>query len=209
MRTLFSFLAIVCSVLFMQSQQKFEGKIAYKNTCRSTNPDWKTEYCQMIADSAQAYYFKDGDYKYVSLSSGKWTFYKKSNNKIYNKGAEIYWTDAAANEEEILEIQVNKNKLVVMGYTCDELIVKTKSNIQKYYFNPVTAVDPKDFENHKQGNLNKIMAITKAIPLKTIFIIAAQNFELESIATEIRKGKLTDKLFELPKESEIIEGKHQ
>lgn len=196
-------------VSFTMFSQNFEGKIAYKNTCRSKSPDWKTEYCQMIADSAQAYYFKDGNYKYISLSSGKWTFFKKSDNKIYNKGAQIYWTDAATNEDEILEIQVNKNTLTVLGYRCDELIVKTKNSIQKYYFNPITAVDPKDFENHKQGNLNKIFAITKAIPLKTLFIIEAQNFELESTATEIRKGKLTNKLFELPKDEEIKPGKEQ
>lgn len=197
-------LLLISTTLFSQN---FEGKIAYKNTCHSTNPDWKKEYCQMVTDSAQAYYFKDGDYKYISLSSSKWSLYKKSNNTIYNKGAKIYSVDAAINEDEILDIQMNKNVLVVLGYPCDELVVKCKSSIQKYYFNPVTAVNPKDFENHKNGNLNRIISITKAIPLKTVFTIEAQNFELESTASEIKKGILTDKLFEVPKDEEIIESK--
>ncbi len=198
------FILLISSTLFAQN---FEGKIAYKNTCRSKDPEWKKEYCQMIADSVQSYYHKDGDYKYISLSSGKWVLYKKSDNKLYNKGTKIYWTDAAINDDEILEIKINKNVLTVLGYKCDELILKCKNSVQKYYFNSVTAVNPKHFENHKSGNLYKIISITKAIPLKTIFIIEAQNFELETTATEIKRGKLTDKLFELPKDAELVEGK--
>jgi len=203
-KTITLFILLISAALFSQD---FEGKIVYKNSCRSKNPDWKKEYCQMITDSSQVYYFKNGDYKYLDNNTAKWTLFKKSDNKIYTKADKIYWIDVASNEDEILDIQVNKKKLVVLGYECDELILKCKSSTQKYYFNSVTAINPKWFENHKHGNLNKIMAITKSIPLKTLFIIEDQNFELESTATEIKKGKVDDKLFELPKDVEIKEGK--
>jgi len=198
-KTALLFLLLVSTTVFTQN---FEGKIVYKNSCKSKNPEWKLEYCQMITDSLQVFYYKNGDYKYDTPNSNKWTSYINAENKVYTKPEKkdkAYFTDASKNDDEILETQLNPKAIKILGYDCDELVVKCKSSIQKYYFNSVTSVNPKLFEKHIYGNLNKIMAITKSIPLKEIFIFEEQDLELESLAVEIIKTEVMEDTFIIPK----------
>ena len=154
MKTTLLFFTLLLSIpLFSQN---FEGFIVYKNTCKSAKPDWKKEYCQMITDSSHVYYFKNGDYKYVYKDPSKWTLFINKEQKMYTKATKIYRTDVSKNEDEILNIQINPKQLQVLGFECDELIIKCKNSTQKYYFNSVTKIDSKLMDKHQLGNLNKL-----------------------------------------------------
>ncbi len=201
-----NFLFFIVLLSTQLCSQNFEGSIVYKSSCRSSKPDWKKEYCQMIADSSHVYYFKNGNYKYVYNDIEKWTLFINKEQKMYTKAKKIYRTSVFQNEDEIVNIQINPKKTIVLGYECDELILKCKNSTQKYYYNSVTEIDPKLMEKHQLANLNTIISITKAIPIKTIFIIEDQGFELETVAFEIKKAPLSAALFTLPKEVEIIDG---
>ena len=189
--------------------QNFEGEIIYKNECKSNKIGWKIEYCQMITDSIENYYYKNGNYKYSVPNNQTWTIYKKNENKIYTKTKKgiIYSNDANSNNDSITKITVNKKALQALGIICDELIIKSLGVIQKYYFSSKLSIDPKFYNNHKYGNLNKITSITKSIPLKTLFIIENQGLTLESTAIKINFRKIEDDFFLIPKGIELQEVK--
>jgi hypothetical protein len=191
--------------------QPFEGYLVYQNRCKSSDPNWQSDYCDLITDSLQVYYFKEGDYKYDVANAGKWTLFKKNENKVYNKAKKqevVYWHDtafASGYDEEIIDYKINRKATKILDYDCDELVVTTRYTIQKYYFNSVTSINPEWFKNHQKGNFDTIFSITQSIPLKTIFIIDQQGLELESVALELKKTTLDPALFAVPNNREMIE----
>jgi hypothetical protein len=191
--------------------QNFEGEIIYKNICKSNKPDWKIEYCQMITDSIENFHYKNGNYKYSVPNNQTWTIFKQSEKKVFRKTkkGQIFWSDANSNNDSITKITVNKKVLKVLGYDCNELIIESLGVVQKYYYSSKLAIDPKLYKNHPNGNLYNITLITKAIPLKTIFMLEDQGLILESTALKINKGKLDDTVFLIPRNGELLqEGKY-
>lgn len=189
--------------------QNFEGEIIYKNVCKSDKAEWKIEYCQMITDSIENFYYKNGNYKYSVPIHQTWTIYKTNENKIYtkNKKGKLYSNDANLNKDSITNITINKSALKVLGFDCDELIVESPGSIQKYYYSSKLSIDPMFYKNHDYGNLNTITSITKSIPLKTLFIIENQGLILESTAIKINSRKIEDEIFLIPNGIELQEGK--
>ena len=108
----------------------------------------------------------------------------------------IYWNDATANTDTILKTEVKKASAVVLGYTCDELILTCKSGVQRYYFNSKFGVDPKLYAAHTYGNFAFLLTKTKSWPLKSI--IETDQFTLTSTATEIKPMVVDVTIFQLP-----------
>lgn len=200
-------LTLIFGFLGQVAAQNFEGRIRYQNTCQSSDPNFKKEYCDLITDSIQDYYFKKGNYKYQSIGVEAWTLYLKKQNTIYAKTQKSKTVSAhKANrqtEPETGEIQINRNVITILGYSCDELILTNQNTIQKYYFHPRTYINPKYLKKHKYGKVNQILKITRAIPLKTIWILKDQNIELISQAIEIENLEVNDSLFTIPNTVEI------
>ncbi|RAR50842.1 hypothetical protein [Flavobacterium lacus] len=201
--------AIFFLLLFVKSfSQNFEGEIVYKNVCKSNKPDWKIEYCQLITDSIQNFYYKNGSYKYSHPKNENWTIFKQKENKIYTKTkkGKIFWKYTNSYNDSIVNVTINKKVLNILGYDCDELILETISGIQKYYYNSKLSINPELYKNHKYGNLYSITLITKSIPLKTIFIIESQGLVLESTAIKLDIDIIDKKIFLIPKNIEIEDG---
>lgn len=191
--------------------QNFEGEIVYKTICKSNKPDWKIEYCQMITDSIENFHYKNGNYKYSVPENKTWTIYKQSEKKLYRKTkkGKIFWSDVNSSNDSISKITLNKNVLKVLDYDCDELIIESLGAVRKYYYCSKFPIDPELCRNNKYVNLYNITLITKAIPLKTIFIIEDQGLILESTALKINKVKLDDAIFLIPDKIELFqEGKY-
>jgi hypothetical protein len=180
--------------------QNFEGKITYKNKFTSRNPKITDEQWSSMMGTNQEYFIKDGNYK--SLFDGtfiQWQLYINKENKFYSKmynPSVIWWNDAGVNSDSVLKVELNKNVIDVLGYTCDELVLTCRSGIQKYYFNSKLAIDSKLFINHKYENWFFYLSKANAVPLK--YIINTDQFIWESIATEVKPMKLENQLFELP-----------
>ena len=200
MRKLILVLAIFAITTITTFGQNFEGKIFYANTYKSKIPDLTDEQLTSMMGSSQEYLIKGGNYKSTANGSlFQWQLYINKDNKIYNKmlnSETAFWIDCKVQNNEILKVEVNKNVTEILGYTCDEIILTSKSEVQKYYFNSKLAVDAKLFVNHKFGNWYDYLSKSNALPLKSI--TESEEFTLVSIATDIKPMKLSDKEFELP-----------
>lgn len=180
--------------------QSFEGEIIYTNSFKSKNPNMTNEQWTQMMGSKQEYFIKQGYYKSIANGTiSQWQIYNNKENKVYTKmgNSEIaWWNDASINSDEIITSEIKTNALIILGYSCDELILTCKSGIQKYYFSSKLVVDIKQYENHKFGNWYDFLKNSKSLTLKTI--IETPQFVMETIATEVKPMKLDDKFFNLP-----------
>jgi hypothetical protein len=184
---------------FTTRAQNFEGEIVYTNTYKSKSVMVSDDQLTKMMGEKQNYFMKGAEYKSVMNGTVvEWQLYISKENKLYNKmgnSATVYWNDAAVNDDEVSKVELNKEVVTILGYKCDELVLTCKSGVQKYYFNSKLAIDAKLFVNHKYGNWYAYLQKAGAVPLK--IIIDSPQFEMESVATEIKPGKLDDKVFVL------------
>ncbi|MEP7372683.1 MAG: hypothetical protein ABI675_04790 [Chitinophagaceae bacterium] len=197
-KTITFFLATVFSI--NSFGQTFEGKIVYKSTYKSKTANVTDEQFAEMLGSTQEYFIKKGDYKTVANGSlVQWQLYVNTDNKLYSKMSisdTVIWNDGAVNPDEVLNAEINKNVIEVLGYPCDELVLTCKSGLQKYYFNTKLSVDITLFKNHKFGNWYDYLSKSNSLPLKMVIDNAQLSFE--SVATEVTAMKLDKAFFELP-----------
>lgn len=197
-KILFSILTVLVTVITYA--QSFEGQVIYKNTYTSKMAAVSDEQFNVMMGTVLEYYIKDGNYKTVSNGSAfQWQLYINADNKIYTKVSNsetILWNDASVNADSVLQADVKKEVVDVLGYMCDELVLTCRTGVQKYYYSSKLAVDPKLFAAHKFGNWHDVVSRTNSLPLKTI--IETQQFTMQSVATEVKPGKLEKAFFELP-----------
>jgi hypothetical protein len=193
-------------VLFISSTalcQTFEGRIIYQNAYKSKLPNVTDAQFSAAMGSTQAYYIKDGSYKSVVIGAFyQWAIYDNNENKLYTKflnSDTLLWNNGSENDDEVLKVELNKGVTTILGYLCDELILTCDASLHKYYFNASIGVDPKLFEKHKFGNWYAFVSKSKALPLK--IIMETNDFVMESTATLVSPMKLTDALFQLPKDA--------
>lgn len=180
--------------------QNFEGKIVYQNNFKSKIPSVTDDQLNGMMGNKQEFFIKGGDYK--SVTNGQmvqWQMYLSKDNKLYSKTSmapTIYWNDATENKDEVIKAEVNKDVTDVAGYKCNELVLTTKSGVQKFYFNEKISADPELFKNHKFGNWYDVISKTKSIPLK--MVIESPQFNLENVAIEVVPEKVDANMFALP-----------
>lgn len=186
--------------------QSFEGKITYSNTYESKSSEYSNEQWSSMIGATQEYYIKDGSYKAVTNGQvSKWLLYVNKDNKLYTKlsnSEAVLWSDASLNSTPIVEKIINKNTVEILGYKCDELILKCKSGVQKYYFNSKLKIDISLFENHLFGNWYDYLKQSNSLPLK--MIIENSQFILTTTATEVKEEKLESTFFELPEGTNLV-----
>ncbi len=180
--------------------QGFEGEIKYQNTYKSKNPTITDDRLTSLMGSTEEYFIKGAAYKTVLNGTLlQWQLYIPAENKLYtkmsNKDSAIS-NDAAINDDSVISFVLNKAVTVVLGYSCDELILNSKSGIEKYYFSSKLSIDPNDYIKHKLGNWYTYVSMAKSVPLK----IEVENpqFSFVYIATEVKPLKLDDAFFRLP-----------
>ena len=87
----------------------------------------------------------------------------------------------------------------ILGYSCKRITFELNDIKYTYYYSNDIYVDNKLFTEHNFGKWNKIVEITKSIPLKVI--VENDIFIMESIAIDVRRGKVNKRLFNLPPNS--------
>ena len=205
MNRIITFLLIALSTLTVYGQN-FEGKITYSNTYKSQNPKMTDQQWQSMMGGTQEYSIKNGDYKSVTNGTVmQWQLYVNSENRLYSKMSNsetALWNDGLTNTDSILNAELNKNAINILGYDCDELILTCKSGIQKYYFNASLKVNVNLFENHKFGNWYAFLKESNSLPLK--MIVSNDQFTLESIATEVTEMKIKESELKLAENQKTI-----
>jgi len=195
-------LLTLCLVLtcFVASAQSFEGKIIYHNTYKSKQAAVDNQQLNGAMGNTETYYLKGGSYKTeVNGALVQWQLYVNRENKLYTKLATspvILWNDASVKDDEVLSTELHRDAADILGYKCDELVLKCKSGIQKYYFSAQLPVDSKLFARHQYGNWYAYLSKANAVPLK--MVIENDRLSMESIAVEIKPMTLDNALFALP-----------
>ncbi|MGB0390807.1 MAG: hypothetical protein ACPGD5_04515 [Salibacteraceae bacterium] len=192
-------LSILISSLFASSQT-FEGQIIYELKIKSKLPNVSDAQFTSMMGTKQEYYIKGGDYRTVSNGSMlKWQLYKNSDNKLYSKMSNseaVLWNDGQVNTDTVYSFEINKSVISILGYDCDEVILKCKSGIQKYYYNSKIGINSSEFENHLYGNWYEFVKLSNALPLK--MIVDGAQFTMVSEAVEVNAKKMNVADFELP-----------
>ncbi len=136
--------------------QFFEGKIVYQNTYRSKIANVNDEQLSSMMGTTQEYFIKEGNYKSIFNGSlVQWQLYVNRENKVYSKMSNsetVFWNDAASSDDEVLGMDVYKNKVEILGYKCDEILLSYKSGKYHYFFNENISVNSTLFINHKLSN---------------------------------------------------------
>ena len=191
--------------------QNFEGKIVYSNIYKSKTAGLSNEQLTSMMGNTNIYYIKNGNYKSETNGSfAQWQLYVNSENKLYSKLANseaILWNDGSNNIDQVLSSEIHKNATVILGYTCDELILKCKSGEQQYYYTSKLPVNAQLYEKHLFGNWYFYLKIAGAIPLK--MIINNPQLTIESIATKVEKDALPDNFFLLPANVKTIKNPYE
>jgi hypothetical protein len=179
--------------------QSFEGEIIYQTTYKSKNPTITDDRLTSLMGSTEEYFIKGAAYK--SVLNGtllQWQLYIPAENKLYtkmsNKDSAIS-NDAAINDDSVISFVLNKAVINILGYSCDELILNSKSGTEKYYFSSKLSIDPTNYVNHKLGNWYTYVSMAKAVPLK--IEIENPQFSIVFIATSVKPMKLNDSIFHL------------
>lgn len=182
------------------SAQEFEGKVTYQVKFESKIPNVPSEQFAAMMGSVQDYFYRSGDYRIQGNGTlFQWQLFVRKDNRLYSKLSSttaVYYDDITMNKEELVRVDVKKNAVTVMGYACDEIVITTKTGVQRYYYHSRFNIDPEKFRNYKFNNWNEYVSRARAIPLK--MIIETPQFNFESVATDIKETKLDASLFQLP-----------
>ena len=186
--------------------QSFEGRITYANQYKSKMAGATDQQFTAIMGNTQDYFIRGGNYKSdLNGTFYQWQLYVNADNKLYSKVANsttLIWSDGAVNSDSVISAEIHRNVMEVLGYRCDELILKCKSGVQKYYFNTKLSVDPALYEKHKYGNWFEFVSRSKSLPLKSI--IDNQQFTLTSVAVSVKEMKLDSAFFTLPPNAKTV-----
>ena len=187
--------------------QNFEGEIIYKNTFRSKIPNLSNEQLGQYIGNTQEYYIKGGDYK--SITNGQALsvqLYNYVDNRIYNKTRKsdtLYWINALVNADTLLSFDLEKKAGAVLGYSCDALVLKTKTGTTTMYFSDRFKVDSDKFKKHFFGNWAFYTQKANALPLK--IVVENAQFKMESTAIEIKPMRLDQNIFKIDSSAPIKE----
>jgi hypothetical protein len=200
MKTRLFIAGILMALSVFAHAQSFEGVVVYKNTYTSKLPQVKDEQFNAAMGTTQEYSMKGGNYK--SALNGamlQMQLYRQADNKLYTKMSmadTLYWTDGAVNNDEVVDFKILPKQEEVLGVMCDALVITSKSAKTTFYYNAKYKIDPTLYKGHVYANWYFMLEKSKALPLKMIMETA--QFNMTSVATEIKPVKLDDKVFALP-----------
>jgi hypothetical protein len=200
-------LALLVLITTNAFTQNFEGKIIYQLQYRSKWPSLKVEDLQSTLGTEHEYLVKNGNYKTTISPNAmvQWQLYSHQDNKLYNQftnNPTILWYDGAKNTDTVYSYTINKNVVKVAGYDCDELIMRCKRGIMKYYYNAAIKADPLVYKQHRFGNWYFYLQLTQALPLKYIYELT--QYSIEHTATQVLPMQLEDSLFQLPANAKTV-----
>ncbi len=202
---LFIFIASLLSVSAIN--ENFEGKIIYQVRYHSRIPNVSSDQLTAMMGTEQEFYYKAGSYKSaVNGTSMEYMIYIADSSKIYMKMANmdlLMWTDVTKETDQILHTQLNKNTDTILGFACDELIIKAKNSTHKYYFNTAFGINPIESANHKASNWSAYLSASKALPLK--MIIETEQFIVESVAVQYKKEPLAASIIKIDPSLKIVQ----
>ncbi|MBK9249890.1 MAG: hypothetical protein IPM69_17745 [Ignavibacteria bacterium] len=184
----------------------FEGVITFEDTYTSSDPAVDVEAIKIQYGTKSEFYIKNGNYKQIYNGSIlKSVLFIKNYNRSYIHSSitdTLFYVDCTESNESIVSTEASNNKESVLGRNCSILQIKANDLLDKefrkstYYFDESIAINPEWFENSHFGSYDKLYAITKSIPIKTIHEM--ENYTVTSVAVSIKKQSIDSTFFDLP-----------
>lgn len=182
------------------SQEYFEGILKFKTVFKDKTDEMTDDQAKEFLGTEMTYHLK-GDH-YTSTMNGllKMKTYYNGRDTIYLKmqgSNSLFYTLSSNEEEKIISYEFKKTNVVILGYKCELLEVKTNKGVHKYYFNRNVKLNPIDYKNHQAGLWHFFLEKTGgAISLKTIADLQDNYNSIELIFFE--KKSLNDSIFKRP-----------
>lgn len=123
--------------------------------------------------------------------------YNGRQNRLYTKtpaSDTLYWFDASANADTVLSYTIKKAAAVVLGNSCDAVVMKTAAGSTTIYYSAKYPIDPSLYKNHLYSNWAFYTGKARAVPLK--IVLETTGFRMESTAVEIKKLELPPAFFQ-------------
>ncbi|MFN8360597.1 MAG: hypothetical protein U0264_11845 [Candidatus Kapaibacterium sp.] len=198
--------APVPPVVSTKPAEYFEGVITFEDTYTSSNPEVNVEALKAQYGSQSEFTYHNGSYKQVYNGSVlKWVLYTKHDNRTYVRSSmtdTLFYVDCLESNESIVSSELDSHQDTVMGRTCNILHVKANdlsgnlSRTSTYYFDPTITINPEWYENVRFSSHDKIYAIMKSLPIKTIH--ETENYTVTSVAVSMKKQAIDSSVFQLP-----------
>lgn len=192
-------LAIFCLAGLCSQAQYFTGKVIYRNVVKSKTPGLSDSALEALIGNEETYYIKSGFYQSITNGAGfSMQQYDHRTNRLYFKKPDVdtlYWLDAGKSSDKVLSYDTREEAEVILGKTCDALVVETTTGTTILYYSSRYRVDAAMFSRHAYGGWAFFVGKTGCLPLKTV--IDNDRFHLESTATEVLELELKDSFFEI------------
>lgn len=205
MKNLFAFCLILFSCPSLLGQT-FEGRVTYSCSYSSKLPGVSDEQFTSMMGDTQQYFIKGGNYRIEANGLVlSWQVYRNKENRLYTKMAvseSILFNEGTENFDELTGIQINRNAATVLGLNCHEVVITSKSGVQKYYFSEKYKMNPSDFTGFAFANWGEYVKAAKAVPLK--MVIRTSRIDADITATEISGSEIPDSTFALPEGVAVI-----
>ena len=194
---------LVLSLLILRSvglqAQYFEGKVVYRTTVTSKDPQVPDSTLSAMIGNEETYYIKGGFYQSITNGTGfSMQQYDHRTNRLYFKKPDVdtlYWLDAGKSSDKPISYETREDAEVVLGKRCDALVVETASGTIIFYYSPRYKLDAVMFQKHAYNGWAFYVSKAGCLPLKTV--IDNDKFHLESTATEVFQLELKENFFEI------------
>ncbi len=198
--------AVQSPVVEAKSVEYFEGVITFEDTYTSSNPAVDIAAVNAQYGTTSEFYFKNGNYKQIYNGSVlKSLLFNKKENRSYIQSSAtdtLFFVDCSESNEMIASSEIDKNKDTVLGRNCTILrviandLLGKPSRISTYYFDESIGINPEWYENVRFSSYDKIYAIMKSLPIKTIH--ETEHYTVTSVAVSIKKQAIDSSVFQLP-----------
>jgi len=205
----FSFALFLVVVLHctVNSQNYFEGRIAYTLEFKLKNPNLNPDMLKAYLGSGLTLLFKEGNY-FNRFDGGIYEFqmYNKEDNRSYMKKRDsdtIYWSDCSLPGDKIQELKITGKKATVLGIECDQILVRYKEKSEVHYYNAdSTPINPAWFKRFRKDEQYLVDEKEKSIDLKSD--IEYDQFTVIQTAIKMTREPVDDKIFKLPANAILV-----
>jgi len=184
----------------------FEGVIHYRHTLESCSQRYPIGFLMMNLDTASAYYYRNGNYKWVNkMAVFQEDLYVAEENRNYFKvggQGDVWYGEGADLDEDVLEFSMSRNRENILGYECDMLALTTLKRLDKkiytryIFYSPEIKIDSSAFSKLRYLSHDFIAAKTRSLPLK--IIMNTEEFAVTWEAVKIDFTALNDSIFHIP-----------
>lgn len=200
--------AVQSPVVEVKPVEYFEGVITFEDTYSSSNPAVDIAAVNAQYGTKSEFYFKNGNYKQIYNGSvlKSLLFNSKENRSYIQSSASdtLFYLDCSESNETIVSSEIDNNKASVLGRNCSVLkiiandLLGKPSRISTYFFDESISINPDWFENVRYSSYDKLYAITKSLPIKTIH--ETENYTVTSVAVSVKKQVIDSSVFQLPRD---------